>query len=701
MIDFVFGKKKNHQAVDALVNALQHEDMEGSLYIGYPIFDIDDESLLTDALLITREHGVIAFDLSTADLTQEKDIEKISEHQDNLYRGLMKKFLSERQLVRSRSISFPINILSLRNDDMLDGHLEYAREDNLISVISSHPAISESDFKGINSAIQKTSVLRPQKKRADVKIEDSYGGIIKKIEKEIANLDRWQKKAAIESPERPQRIRGLAGCGKTIILAMKAAYIHAYNPDLVIAVTFQTRSLYQQLDRLISRFHFEHVKEDPDSEFLKIRHAWGSYNETGIYSEICLSLGIKPLSFTEAKLKYGYGKAFDGACQEALAYADSLPEGSITPIYDYFLIDEAQDFPTSFFKLIYKYVKNPKRIVWAYDELQNLGNFTMLPPEELFGYATDGSPNVSLENEEGKAQQDIMLPICYRNPPWTLTLALSLGLGIYRADGLVRMFSEPNFWKNIGYEVVAGRLEKGRRVRLQRSSERTPDYFNDHINPDTAILFQAFDTKEAQAVWVADQIMTDIQNQELEPSDILIVFPDAYTFSGDSAYIINELRRRNIDSHTAGKSVSRDIIFVDNSVAITHIHRAKGNEAPMVYVMDADYCYSGYELGKKRNALFTAITRAKAWVRISGVGPSMQAICTEISTAFEKNFMLEMSYPTDDVLEQMHNAYRDRSEEEKQDIRESFKTMTRLKKMYKAGQISKEEIPHEVRDLFE
>ncbi|MDP2531830.1 hypothetical protein Q8W15_01860 [Photobacterium damselae subsp. piscicida] len=94
------------------------------------------------------------------------------------------------------------------------------------------------------------------------------------------------------------------------------------------------------------------------------------------------------------------------------------------------MIDEAQDFPASFFKLVYKFTNSKKQVVWAYDELQNLGEFTMLPPETLFGETDLGGPLVTLVNEPNKPLQDIMLPICYRNPPWTLSLALSLGLGI-------------------------------------------------------------------------------------------------------------------------------------------------------------------------------------------------------------------------------------------------------------------------------
>ncbi|HEH2461149.1 TPA: DEAD/DEAH box helicase [Klebsiella oxytoca] len=695
MIDFVFGKKDNPNAVDGLVNCVSSLDLNGTLYIGYPIFDVDDESILTDALLVTKEHGVIAFDLSTTDINS---IEEVNSYQDDLYRGLLKRFLNEKTLLTRRKLNFEINIFSFRSENEEIDDIAIVHPGNIEEEILSLEGITDEQFKLINAAIQKTSVLKPSKKRIHVKSENSYGAIIKQIEKEIANLDRWQKKAAIESPEKPQRIRGLAGCGKTIILAMKAAYLHAYNPTLRIAVTFQSRALYQQFNRLIDKFYFQHTNDDPDYNFLKIRHAWGSNKEIGIYSEICNQLGIEPLSFYAAQQKFGYDNAFSGACEEALKYSEKV---DVEPIYDYVLIDEAQDFPSAFFKLVYKFSSEKKRVVWAYDELQNLGDFTMLPPEELFGVTKLGTPEVTLVNEPNKPQQDIMLPICYRNPPWTLSLALALGLGIYREGGLVKMFHDPSFWKNIGYEVVGGRLELSNLVNLQRSSDRTPDYFNRLLTPNDSIKYQLFDDPQAQAEWVAKDILTNLMENELEPTDILVVFPNAYTLGSASAYLMNELRKYGVNCHVAGKNTSRDVIFLDDSIAITHIHRAKGNEAPMVYAMNSNYCNSGLELGKKRNALFTAITRTKSWLRITGVGEGMRELVQEIDKVFEKDFRLEFKYPSIKELEKLDSAYQDKTDSEKQEIYEGFGQLKKLKAMFESGELSIEDVPPDLRDFFE
>ncbi|BAX51516.1 hypothetical protein PDPUS_1_00141 [Photobacterium damselae subsp. piscicida] len=262
------------------------------------------------------------------------------------------------------------------------------------------------------------------------------------------------------------------------------------------------------------------------------------------------------------------------------------------------------------------------------------------------------------------------------------------------------MFNDPTFWKHIGYEVIGGQLELGKLVTLQRSAERTPTYFSELLSPEDSIKYQSFESKQNEAEWVANDIQDSINNKELEPSDILVVFPKAYTLGSDSAFLMSELRKRNINCHVVGKNTSRDIVFVEDSIAITHIHRAKGNEAPLVYAMAANYSNSGLELGKKRNALFTAITRAKAWVRITGVGHEMDELSQEITKVFEHQFQLGFKYPTSEELAQLSTAYKDKTDGEKQDIYEGFNQIKKLKAMFESGELSIEDIPEELRPLF-
>ncbi|MFH7024334.1 MAG: ATP-binding domain-containing protein [Heteroscytonema crispum UTEX LB 1556] len=51
-----------------------------------------------------------------------------------------------------------------------------------------------------------------------------------------------------------------------------------------------------------------------------------------------------------------------------------------------------------------------------------------------------------------------------------------------------------------------------------------------------------------------------------------------------------------------------------------NIHRAKGNEADMVYVVGLDKIAKNESNIMLRNQLFVALTRSRAWVQVSGVG---------------------------------------------------------------------------------
>ena len=86
----------------------------------------------------------------------------------------------------------------------------------------------------------------------------------------------------------------------------------------------------------------------------------------------------------------------------------------------------------------------------------------------------------------------------------------------------------------------------------------------------------------------------------------------------------------NIQSILAGITTDRDTFKVMGAITCSSIYRAKGNEFPMVYVADAQFGNNGSDMVTKRNIIFTAITRARAWVRICGYGEGMEMLNQEI-----------------------------------------------------------------------
>lgn len=690
--DIVRGSINNIVATNELIDALnklnQKQDIDGTLYTGYPLSANAENKVIVDALLISRKYGMVVFLFS-----DEAGSDKIIDQQGESYFQLTNTLTKYPSLRKGKVLAInPVVITIL--PDVPDGFTiesEYlvGTSKTIENALASAEQLDQRNYENLTEALQKISTIKPRKKRDNISIEGSKGSIIKSIEKEIANLDKWQKHAAFEIADCPQRIRGLAGSGKTIVLALKAAYLHVQNPNWEIVVTYYTRSLWQQYRDLISKFVLEFSGDDPDWNKIHLFHSWGSLSEQGVYSEIAKSVNFTPVNFANAKAKYGMNNAYSGICDELLHH---IPL-DYKPQYDVFLIDEAQDMPASFFKLAYKATIKPKRIIWAYDELQNLSSIKMPLIEEMFGLDDDGKPLVQLKNDPNEPQQDIVLPICYRNPPWALALAHSLGLGLYRKP-IVQFFDDLSLWEDIGYKVEKGKLKFGSNVTLARRSDAAPKYFTELLSPEDVIVSMKFDNADSQYNWIAKEIERNINNDELDPDDILVIFPNAITAKKDYYEFTKYLNQRNISTNLAGvTNVDRDIFKITGSVSCSSIYRAKGNEAPMVYIVNAEYCFNGYELIKLRNTLFTAITRSRAWVRICGVREKMEGINSEIKHYIDHGYKLTFKIPNESEMAKSRTIHRERTEAESRKLEEASKGLKILIELASKGDLDPSQIP--------
>lgn len=698
-LDVVYGETRHRQIGLQLAAELEKVVSEGTAYLGYPVLSSADESVYVDALLVSAEHGLVAFQLAEGLPDANGGWERYVADQDRLYGALESHLGRHDELRKGRRLAFPIQTVTVfaspPGDPGVDtegGH--YCDIDSVAGVVDSFAPIDADLERALQAAIQRVTTIKPGKRRGKVTRSDSRGALLKEIERGIANLDRWQKRAAIETPDGPQRIRGLAGSGKTVVLALKAAYLHAQHPDWRIAVTFQSRALYQQIEDLVTRFSFEHSNDRPDFERLQILHAWGSSSRNGIYNTIANAVGATPRDFNYARSVWGMEDAFRGVCAELLSLTS---DGEVEPVFDAVLIDEAQDFPAEFFRLVYRFTKEPKRIVWAYDELQKLSEAAMPSTDELFGTTSTGDSLISLSDRPGEARGDIVLPVCYRNSPWSLATAHAVGFGIYRSEGLVQHFDDPELWEEIGYHVLSGALESGSSVELERSSTSYPPYFPDLLNPDDAVLLKSFQDEVEQDTWVAGEIERNLGADELEPDDILVVLPDTYTSKRRSARFARVLAERGIPAHLAGVGSSVDELFVRDSVAMAHIYRAKGNEAPMVYVLDSQYAVNPVNEITRRNTIFTAITRSRAWVRVCGWGQRMPEMTAEVEAVRQAGFRLRFVIPTSEELARLRRIHRERSDAEVATLKKATRNAQELLSAFERGEVGLEDLPPAVR----
>ena len=651
MLNIIWGSNKDKpEAAKALASLLSADAFhaDGYLYIGYPIMGSPLGPVKFDALLLSKQYGLIAFDL-----VEGLEFDGFEQRLDDIASMLEVKLKPYPALKAGRKLRFDIHTFTFAPakkfiPESADPYVVTNR-DNLLASIESCDGVSEELFAHLLAAIQVVTTIRSGRLKREPKNATSRGARLKRVEESIANLDQHQSRAVIETVEGVQRIRGLAGSGKTIVLALKVAYLHSQNPDWKIAVTFNTRSLKEQFKRLITAFTIEQTSTEPDWDRIDILNAWGGpgdKEQDGIYHKYCRAHGIDFLDFGAAKARYGANGAFGGAVQEALKYA-----GPINPLYDLILIDEAQDFPPEFLRLCHRFISEPKRLVYAYDELQSLTGNAVLPPEQLFGSDANGKPLVEFDySDSAIPRQDIILEKCYRNPRPVLAAAHALGFGIYRDGGLVQFFDQDKLWTDVGYTVEEGHIEPGQDVTLARTAETSPLFLEDHSPPDDLLKFITFPDGEAQAQWLFENIRNDIESEELRPEDIVVINPDPLKTQEAVGKVRRLLFSAGINSEIAGVSTSRDVFSKDGAVTFTGIFRAKGNEAGMIYVLNAQDCYSAFtksQLALIRNRLFTALTRSKGWVRVLGVGPKMDNLAKEWSRLKDQDYKLKFKYPTE------------------------------------------------------
>ncbi|MBS1489659.1 MAG: DEAD/DEAH box helicase [Bacteroidetes bacterium] len=672
-------------------------DLEGIFYTGYPILFSTVESKTVDALWISQQHGIVVFDLSEGGPVTEAGL---IETQDDLELRI-KNLLSQYQDLRKRKdLLVDVRVVSYcpNSPKAATGEAQcFFNNEDLKAFIDSLPKWSNvALYEKTLSVLQSVTRLRGDSKRAYVKKSDSKGSRLKILEGTIASLDNDQEKAIIEYFEGVQRIRGLAGSGKTIILALKAAYLHAQEENWKIAVTFNTRSLKNQFRELIERFVVEKKGSLPNWENIKILHAWGNPSTEGIYYNFCKDQGIEYLDFRGARrLKQFLGEPnspeFEVICRKAI---QEVPASKILPKYDLILVDEAQDVSEHFLKMCYSLLPNPKRLIYAYDELQKLYEGSPLPnPKDIFGI---------------DEYDDVILKTCYRNSKSILTSAHSLGFGIYREkpedDRLVQFFDDPKLWSDVGYEVKEGAMTAGSNVTLARTEKSSPPYLERNLNNDIddIIQFRQFETKNDQAKYIAHEIKKNLDDDELLHKDIIIINPEALTTKDEVGIARVFLQKLGITSHIAG-NFNKDVFFQDNSIGFTGINRAKGNEVPMVYIINAEYCFEGPELKKKRNILFTAMTRSKAWLRVCGVGDSMTGLIDEFQKVKENNFSMAFKYPTEEQINKMNLINRDMSASERRTINTASSTVSDLKNILesiKEGKTFLEDYTEEVQEIL-
>jgi len=500
-------------------------------------------------------------------------------------------------------------------------------------------------------------------------------GVVTELRERLHDLDLQQEHIGKEIPPGPQRIRGIAGSGKTVLLCQKAAHMHLKHPDWDIALVFFTRSLYDQIESLTERWikRFSSGEQETyDPNQLQILHAWGGKNRPGLYSEICRAHGVNPLNAGDTDDDFSPTESLAEVCKRF------LEENDVQPQYDAVLIDEGQDLVVDdkfryenrqpIYWLAYEALRDSnengeeerRRLIWAYDEAQSLDSLKIPQAKELFG--EERSRIVSGTYEGGIKKSEIMSR-CYRTPGPILVAAHALGMGLKRDGSMIAGFTRQEDWEAIGYEVDGNFTSSGNEITLMRPEENSPNPVPDLWDGDV-IEFETFDNRREEVNTVARKVRSNIEDDGLQPSrDILIIV------LGERAWDLRKktaraLQRHDVDSYTptaldlnvndpSWPDTDPDRFWHEGGVTVSRIHRAKGNEAEFVYVVGLDQIAQGEASAHMRNQLFVALTRSEGWAHLSGKGEHF--MYDEVREVMESGNIIEFSFsrPSRDMGEDL------------------------------------------------
>lgn len=376
---------------------------------------------------------------------------------------------------------------------------------------------------------------------------------------------------------------------------------------------------------MITKFYREYSDSDPDWDKLHVRHGWGGISRPGVYYDLCRRLNIMPLTYQDAK-RLDNNLPFRTCCQNVLKHETAS-------FYDFILVDEAQDFPKEFFMLLARLVTFGKKIYFAYDELQSLSAVEVPRPEDLFGLDDKGKPFISLEGEDypGGIEKDFVLHKSYRCPLDILMLAHGIGLGIHGPHGCVQMLGNRASWESIGYVIEKGNLKLGEETIISRPLANSPNRIRQIYTGQFSIVqIKNFHTRDDEISWVAESICSTIGNESVRPEDIVVISLDIRKSKDYLSRLQLNLEQRGVKSIIPGL-VDQSWEFGESGrVTLSTVYRAKGNEAPVVYILAFDALYSYVEEIESRNRAFTSISRAKGWLRITGAGKQMTEVKKEI-----------------------------------------------------------------------
>lgn len=386
--------------------------------------------------------------------------------------------------------------------------------------------------------------------------------ILSKEQEQLCQLDLDGK---------PRLVRGVAGSGKTIVLAnwlMQTAKRLENRPDAPIWAVFANRSL----ETLIRSSIDAAWKQESDG----VGFPWERVKLIHIRDLLMsLLLGVRR-SIEE------FGFEYDDA---AAAYLECVSSDRIDSHCEALFIDEAQDMGPNTLKLLTSLARqtdstdaNSRAVHVFYDNAQN-----------IYGRGTPTWSEIGL----GMRGRSTVMKESFRSTTPIIEFALNV---LYR---LQPPTNNPDHRELVGRRLIEKVERNGKawwKVRFNQVDGPKPEH---HVYP----------TKEAEFDAIAEYCRKLIEDDHVKPSDICIICNHTAMMYDLETRVTSSVRRLSVEVSVQN---SQQYYRHDWLLLITTPHSFKGYDSEVVIVAGADKFVLREEKRILESTLYVAMTRARS-----------------------------------------------------------------------------------------
>lgn len=454
------------------------------------------------------------------------------------------------------------------------------------------------DSAVINDARQVMRELDPKQLGAEIDALEQQHKDLSSEQQYLSRLDTWGY---------PHLVRGVAGSGKSVVLANQVARtIYRFQKQQAQLPLFDDDSFRPKLPRIgvvcFNRSLVSLLRTRIETAYLGL--TGNALPEESVtvtdLNRLLYSIGeqVGKVHFQYvgiSKVRHAGARAKRHIEQLETIRAER-PDLFEKICFDGIFIDEGQDAHPTEYMLLQTLVRPDSRtdersITIFYDDAQN-----------LFGNPPPTWRNLSVNIAGGRAA---FMQHCYRNSREILELGLNVLLGTearQRHRVATRRFVDIHSLKE---KQLVEETELGWRVRFADESGIEPNV-------------RSFASRFEQLDWIAEAVVALLEDEGVRPEHILILAPRATSFNYLSQRIA-QLCQNPIPLRVVGGSFQHyldELLVVPDQLTLATIHAAKGYDAPIAFLIDVD------QLDQKvlgRVMFYVAVTRAKRYLMMTGL----------------------------------------------------------------------------------